>query len=176
MTKWQMLSLIFNSIHFSRNFIFFLLPKDPFIHRSNFLSRLPGFIRVLSKVEYIWMIQNGGANMTDGSCSFLVINDVIITFLLLLRLYMYWPTWFYQTLYHYLISIFRFIYTLRESWILPYIQQYDVIMTSENVILSIKLYPEVGNCEYIILCNFGCRGISGFEVIEETPSPSPVAR
>ena len=64
---------------------------------------------------------------------------------------------------------------LRESWILSNIEQYDVIMTSDNVILSIKLYPEVGHDEYI-LCNFGCCGISGFEVIEETPSPSPVAR
>ena len=49
-------------------------------------------------------------------------------------------------------------------------------MTSDNVILSIKLYPEISNDEYIILCNFGCCGISGFEVIEETPFPSPIAR
>ena len=32
-------------------------------------------------------------------------------------------------------------------------QQYDIIMTSDYVIMSIKLYPEVGNDEYIIVCN-----------------------
>ena len=40
-------------------------------------------------------------------------------------------------------------------------------MTSDYVIVSIKLSPDVGNDEHIILCN--CRGhsLSGFEVIEE---------
>ena len=46
------------------------------------------------------------------------------------------------------------------------IQQYDVIMTSDYAIVSIKLLPEVGGDEYIIVCHFGDRRMSGFEVIE----------
>ena len=38
-------------------------------------------------------------------------------------------------------------------------------MTSDYVIVSIKLCPEVGNDEYVIVCNFGGRRMSGFEVI-----------
>ena len=41
-------------------------------------------------------------------------------------------------------------------------------MTPDYVIVSIKLCPEAGNDEYIVLCNFvGC-SMSGFEVIEGT--------
>ena len=40
------------------------------------------------------------------------------------------------------------------------------MMSSYYVIVTIKLCPEVGNDEYIIVCNFGARGMSGFEVIE----------
>ena len=46
------------------------------------------------------------------------------------------------------------------------IQQYYVIMTSDYAILSIKLRPEVGDDEYIIVGYFGDLRISGFEVIE----------
>ena len=46
------------------------------------------------------------------------------------------------------------------------IQQYDVIMTSDYPTVSIKLLPEVGGDEYIIVCHFGDRRMSGFEVIE----------
>ena len=42
-------------------------------------------------------------------------------------------------------------------------------MTSGYVDVSIKLFSEVGHDEYIILCNFGGRSISGFKVIEEDP-------
>ena len=42
-----------------------------------------------------------------------------------------------------------------------------MIMTSNNVIVSIKLCLDVGNDGYIILCNFGGRG---FEVREEETS------
>ena len=45
-------------------------------------------------------------------------------------------------------------------------------MTSDNLIVaikSIKLCSEVGNDEYINLCYFGGRRISGFEVIEGGP-------
>ena len=39
-------------------------------------------------------------------------------------------------------------------------------MTSENVIVSIKLCPEVGNGESIVVCNFGGHRMRGFEVLE----------
>ena len=40
-------------------------------------------------------------------------------------------------------------------------------MTSDYAIVSIKLLPEVGGDEYIIVCYFGDRSrMSGFEVIE----------
>ena len=39
-------------------------------------------------------------------------------------------------------------------------------MTSDDVIVSIKSCPEVGNDEKIILCGFGGRSKSVFEVIE----------
>ena len=39
-------------------------------------------------------------------------------------------------------------------------------MTSYYVIVTTKLCSEVGNDEYIVLCIFGGRGMSGFEVIE----------
>ena len=39
-------------------------------------------------------------------------------------------------------------------------------MTSDYVIVSIKLYPEGGNDDYINVRNFNGRGMSGFEVIE----------
>ena len=39
-------------------------------------------------------------------------------------------------------------------------------MTSNDVNLSIKLWLDVGNNEYIILCYFGVRIMSGLEVIE----------
>ena len=41
-----------------------------------------------------------------------------------------------------------------------------VFVTSNYVIASIKLYPDAGNGEFIILCNFGGRIMSGFESIE----------
>ena len=41
-------------------------------------------------------------------------------------------------------------------------QQYNVIMTSIYVIVSFKLCHD----EYFVLCNFGGRSLSGFEVIE----------
>ena len=47
--------------------------------------------------------------------------------------------------------------------------QYDVIMTPDYVIVSIKFYPEVENDLYIIVCNVSRRRISGFEVIGLLP-------
>ena len=62
-----------------------------------------------------------------------------------------------------------------EIWVLPIkwtkCRQNDFIITSQYVFVSIKLYSPtvvyIGNDEYIILCNFGCReAVSGFKVIE----------
>ena len=50
-------------------------------------------------------------------------------------------------------------------------------MTSDNVIVSIKLCPEVGNDESIVVCNFGGHRMSGFKVLEGgPPSPLPPVR
>ena len=50
-------------------------------------------------------------------------------------------------------------------------------MTSDKVIVSIKLYPEVGNDESIVVCNFGGHRMSGFEVLEGgPPNPLPLVR
>ena len=47
-------------------------------------------------------------------------------------------------------------------------------MTSCHIIVSIKFCLDVGNDECIILCNFGGRIMSGFEILEGDPqSPSP---
>ena len=59
--KWpsgRYLDSISNSLNFSRDFtkcgfFFCLFLKHPFMHRSVFLSRLPPFLRVLSKIGYI---------------------------------------------------------------------------------------------------------------------------
>ena len=40
------------------------------------------------------------------------------------------------------------------------------MMTSDYVIVLIKLCPEVGNDEFIIVCNFGGRGMSDLKVME----------
>ena len=49
-------------------------------------------------------------------------------------------------------------------------------MTSYYVIVSIKLYKEIGNDEYISVCNFGDRRMSCFEVIEGEPPWVPCHR
>ena len=50
-------------------------------------------------------------------------------------------------------------------------------MTSDNVIVSMKLCPEAGNDESIVVCNFGGHRRSGFEVLERgPPSPLPPVR
>ena len=56
----------------------------------------------------------------------------------------------------------------------------DFIRGTEFVTVSIKLYLDVGNGDYIILRNFGGRIMSGVEFIEEssgapTLPPAPVA-
>ena len=53
--------------------------------------------------------------------------------------------------------------TLKKTWILV-TEKYDVIMTSDNVIRSIKLSPEVRDDEYIIVCNLGGCRMSGLDL------------
>ena len=86
MTKWQMLSLIFIYLG-TAYFADFLLYKHPFAFKSSFLLKITRFWRVLSKMEYSTIIQNGGSKTADASLPlpFLVTNDVIMTSLLLLN-------------------------------------------------------------------------------------------
>ena len=73
--KWpsgRYLCSVSNSLNFSGDFTscgFFLFHKHPFMNRSVFLSRLPPFLRVLSKIGYICKIKNGESKMADGSRS-----------------------------------------------------------------------------------------------------------
>ena len=68
---------------------------------------------------------------------------------------------------------------LTEIGICKNIPQYDVQMTSNYVSLLIKLSLNVGNDDYIILCNFDGLIISGLEAEEgdlrTSPRPFPVA-
>ena len=76
MTKRQMLGLIFKRVPFSEYFItcrFFLLLIHFFMRKSNL-----DFLVVLSKMEYIYLIQSGGSKNADASNSFFVINDVVM--------------------------------------------------------------------------------------------------
>ena len=63
----------------------FFVPKHHFILRLSFLLKIPRFLPVLSKIEYIKIVQNGGSKITDASSSFSAINNVIVTSLLLLK-------------------------------------------------------------------------------------------
>ena len=49
-------------------------------------------------------------------------------------------------------------------------------MTSDYVIVSIKLRPKVGNDEYIFLSKFGDRSMSDLEVIEVVSEATPGCR
>ena len=77
----------------------------------------------------------------------------------------------------YVFSILRA--KLTEIGICKNIPQYDVQMTSNYVSLLIKLSLNVGNDDYIILCNFDGLIISGLEAEEgdlrTSPRPFPVA-
>ena len=65
--------------------------------------------------------------------------------------------------------------TLKKIWNLD-TGKYDVIMTSDNVIRSIKLSPEVRDDEYIIVCNLGGCRMSGLEGIEGGLRSLPASR
>ena len=62
-------------------FIFISVFWNDFIYNG----KIPQFLRVLSKMEYVKTIENGGSKMADASDSFLVINDVVMASLLLLK-------------------------------------------------------------------------------------------
>lgn len=68
-----MLGSIFNSGHFSGNFVTFF-SSILLIVRLNFLSRLLQFIRVLNRNDDILSIQNGRSKMADISTSFFFSN------------------------------------------------------------------------------------------------------
>lgn len=61
---WVQVSTVIISLRISWLADFFLLPKH------YFLSWLPRFIRVLSKIEVIWVIASGGSKVADGYSSF----------------------------------------------------------------------------------------------------------
>ena len=52
-------------------------------------------------------------------------------------------------------------------------QQYAVIMTSNSVIVSVKLCLNVGNNDYITLCNFG-DNIMGGRSKQKKKSPARI--
>ena len=49
-------------------------------------------------------------------------------------------------------------------------------MTSNYVIVPIKLYLDVGNDKHIILFNFGGRFVSSFEIMKGDPEAPPSGR
>lgn len=89
----------------------------------------------------------------------LTVNDVIMTSLRLLKFLNVFSNF-------YLLVFFALRGKIDGTWILP---------ASNRIILSTKLCLDAGNNEYVILCNFGGRIISGFKVIEggapEVPLP-----
>ena len=57
MTKWQVVSLILNSVHYSRNFIFcgfFFLPSIVLYSDQIFYQEFLDLYGFLSKMEYIY--------------------------------------------------------------------------------------------------------------------------
>ena len=44
-------------------------------------------------------------------------------------------------------------------------------MTPDKFVVSINLYPEFEIYDYIIVCDFGGRRLSGYEVIEASEAP-----
>ena len=91
----------------------FLVPKHHFILRLSFLLKIPQFLPVLSKMENIKIVQNGGSKMADASSSFSVINNVIVKSLLLLKV-IYMLANFLTLSTPYYLGIFRLMCTLRD--------------------------------------------------------------
>ena len=106
-----------------------------------------------------WRIQDGGWLQT----LFLAVNDVIMTSLLLLKFINVFANF-------YLLVFFALRGKIDGTWIL---------LASNRIILSTKLCLDVGNNEYIILCDFGGRIISRLKVVEgelqKCPFPPVVA-
>ena len=107
---------------------------------------------------------------------YLVINDIIITSLLLLKIIFVLANFLNLSKTVGFKSVFALYLVWEKFGFCQSIQQYDVIMTSDDVIMSIKSCPEVGNDEKIILCGFGGRSVSVFEVIEGASQSFPSGR
>ena len=86
-----------------------LLPMHLFILRVSFLENISRFIRVLRKMEYIKIII-----LADPRWRMLPIMTSLL-WIYMFIIYNQLP-WFYQRPYY--LSIFRFMSTLREIWIL----------------------------------------------------------
>ena len=82
----------------------------------------------------------------------LITTDVIMTSLLLWKIICVIA--YFLILPDFLLFIFAFRLKIDEFGFCQKIQQYEVIMTSNYVIVSIMICLDVGNYEYIILCNF----------------------
>ena len=91
-TKWQTLGLIFTTVYFSRNFITCRLRFITCVLRyhcfteSHQISYLPRFILFfLAKWNTFTLFNMAGPRMRMVSIPFLIINDVIMTSIVLLR-------------------------------------------------------------------------------------------
>ena len=99
-----------------------------------------------------WIIEYGRSKMAGVSSSFLVINGVIQTSWILLKI-IYMLANFLILSGTLLWSNFSFMFTQcasREIWNMPIIQQYDVMLTSDYVNVSIKLCLKLRNDVYIL--------------------------
>ena len=75
----------------------------------------------------------------------------------------------------YYFNIFRF--EEKKWWNLDSAKKSPKIWrhnTSDYVIVSIKLCLDFGNDDYVILCNFWCRIMSGFDVIDGASEAPPL--
>ena len=90
----------------------FWVPK--FIHRSNFLSRLPCFMSVLGKMmKSISLNENEGYKTADGfRIIFLMINNVITTSLILFKILTLLANFFYNFIRHLTIGVFFALWLL----------------------------------------------------------------
>ena len=133
-----------------------------FILRVSFLENISRFIRVLSKMEYIKIII-----LADPRWRMLPIMTSLL-WIYMFIIYNQLP-WFYQRPYY--LSIFRFMSTLSEIWVLPInltIWRHNDARLRHCVN---QVMPEVGNDEYIIVHNFSIGGLRGPPVTGSNKSP-----
>ena len=108
-------------------------------------------------MEYVEFIKMADPRWRMVPVPSYVINNVIVTSLLLLKVINVLVNFLMLSNFLLYLSNFPFMVTLRVTWIRQRIEQCDVIMTSNYVILSITVCLDIGNDEYIILGNFGGR-------------------